>query len=793
MTLSPRWKKVAGDVVQSQGRLVMMGVAIAVGIFAVAAISTSYVVLDRELDRNYLATNPATALLEVDHLDAAAVAQARQEPGVAWAEAGGRISGRVAVRPDTWLPLLLFVVPDFTALRIATVRLETGQWPDAPDGIVLERTAVSVANTALNHDITVQTANGVPRRLTVTGIVHDPSLAPAWQQQAVYGYATPTTLQLLGEDAHLNVLKVAVRTPAAASADIQHTIVGVATRLQRAGYPVGEIRIPPRHHPHQAQMTDVTRLLLAFSVLTLALGAILTATLTASLLAPQTRQIAVMKAIGASRGQIMGLYLALIAGVGFVAVCLGLPLGVAGGRALALSVAHILNVELSSLTVSYWMYAGQGLLGVGLPLLVALLPIASAARRTVRESLDDVGTAQPSSRMGLLVRWTSIIGTRHAALTLALRNGVRRKSRLALTLVLLATAGALFMTSLNIRTAWEQNKTHAAAERHFDSEIQFARAAPAAAVVATASAVPGVRRVEAFSDEPAAIARRDGLRIVGTFPDGGHGSLRLESVPWDSGFLSPAVIQGRWLHPNDREGAVLNSQALALFPGRSVGDSIQLMVRGHAVNLQVKGIIREHLAGATVYTLADALTGGIRVALDPKDEASISTVMAALEHSLESSGFKVAQSISRVQLGRALSGHLFILIFVLIVMSTLMALVGLLGLAAAMAAGVVERTREFAILRVVGASNAAILVTVIGEGVFVGILSVVVALLLSAPLTVAVARVVGTGSLGPALRVVSAAALPLWFALVIVGAAAASAFPAWKASKLTVREALVYQ
>jgi putative ABC transport system permease protein len=35
--------------------------------------------------------------------------------------------------------------------------------------------------------------------------------------------------------------------------------------------------------------------------------------------------------------------------------------------------------------------------------------------------------------------------------------------------------------------------------------------------------------------------------------------------------------------------------------------------------------------------------------------------------------------------------------------------------------------------------------------------------------------------------------MPLWLAIVVVGAAAASAYPAWQASRLTIREALAYQ
>src|ERR1700674_4515561 len=145
--LSPRWKKLGGDIEQAQGRLLMMVVAIAVGVFAVASISTAYTILEREIARNYLATNPAAALLDVEHLDETVLAGVRAQAGITWAEAGGQLTGRVEVRPNEWLRLLLFVVPDFAAARISAVRLEAGRWPTAPDGIILERTAVSVANT----------------------------------------------------------------------------------------------------------------------------------------------------------------------------------------------------------------------------------------------------------------------------------------------------------------------------------------------------------------------------------------------------------------------------------------------------------------------------------------------------------------------------------------------------------------------------------------------------------------------------------------------------------------------
>jgi putative ABC transport system permease protein len=787
----------------------MMVIAIAVGVVAVASIATAYTILEREIARNYLATNPAAALLDVEHLDATVLAGVRLQAGITSAEAGGQLTGRIEVRPHEWLRLLLFVVPDFAAARISAVRLEAGRWPTAPDGIVLERTAVSLANTALDHEIMVQTPNGAQRPLTVMGVAHDPSLAPAWQEQTVYGYVTPATLSLLGEDPSPHVLKVTVRDPAGDRPGLERTVVGVADWLRRNGHSVGEIRIPPYQHPHQGMMTSVVRMLLVFSGLTLVLAAVLTATLTSSLLAPQVRQIGVMKAIGARSGQIMQLYIGLITAIGIAAVSIGLPLGIAAGRALAENTAHMLNLELASRSVPGWLYAVQVLAGVGLPLAAALLPIQAATLRPVRETLSDFGARPPAAGSGRLVyrisrmdgRGTAFsVALHHSTFSLALRNSVRRMSRLALTLALLATAGAMFMTSLNVKAAWQRTLTEAGAERHFDAEMQFASAHPEAAVLSTISAVAGVRRVEPWSSEAVSIARPDIFRIVRTYPDGGHGSLQLQGVPRRSAFLSPVVIAGHWLDAVDADGAVINEQALPTFPGLRVGDRIHLVVRGRMADLRVIGIVREHLTQATVYTsreqLAEitaeaGLAGGVRVALERTDERSAADVIAKIEHALANSGFKVAQSISRAQLGKALGGHLFILIFTLLATSILMAVVGVMGLGSAMTISVLERTREFAVMRVIGARAGTIRRGVIGEAVLVSVLSALIALILSVPLTLFVVWIVGIGSFGPALRtVLSGAAMPLWLAIVVAGAAAASAYPAWKASTLTIREAL---
>src|SRR5512144_3083376 len=121
---SPRWKKLLRDLRASQGRMAMMAIAIAVSIFGVGMILSAYTIISREMGRNYLGTNPASAFIELDRVDNALVEAVSQRPDIAEAEAASWVVARAEVNPNEWMPLLLFVVPDFETSRVSTVNPE---------------------------------------------------------------------------------------------------------------------------------------------------------------------------------------------------------------------------------------------------------------------------------------------------------------------------------------------------------------------------------------------------------------------------------------------------------------------------------------------------------------------------------------------------------------------------------------------------------------------------------------------------------------------------------------------
>src|SRR5215208_131695 len=221
---SPRWKKLLRDLQSARGRMTMMVVAIAVRIFGVGMILSAYTILSREMSRNYLGTNPASAFIELDRVDEALVQAVSKRPGISEAEATSWVGARAEVSPNEWMPVLLFVVPDFETSHVSTVAPEAGAFPPSSQSILVEREVLPMLDLKIGDSLTIQTPNGSKQSIKISGTVHDPALAPAWQEQTVYGYITPAALAMLGERETLHILKVVVSGERYDLATIESTV-----------------------------------------------------------------------------------------------------------------------------------------------------------------------------------------------------------------------------------------------------------------------------------------------------------------------------------------------------------------------------------------------------------------------------------------------------------------------------------------------------------------------------------------------------------------------------------------
>jgi putative ABC transport system permease protein len=801
--MSPRWKKLLRDLQAAQGRMLMMVIAIAVSVFGIGTMLTAYTIMTREMAENYLGTNPASAFIEIDHLDAALVEAVRQQPNIADAEASAWLSARVELSPNEWIPALLFVFNDFSDMRISTVRPELGEWPPAAETILLEREVLPMIAVNIGDNITIQTPNGT-HPIAISGVVHDPSLAPAWQEQTVYGYISASTLSLLGESENLHILKIQLSPEPATITSIESTVNDLVAWLNTQGHEVGEIRIPPPYmHPHQGQMNTVMMILLSFAAMALILSAILTATMIGGLLTQQIRQIGIMKAIGARSSQITSMYLVLVASLGAIAFVLGAPLGIEAGRGFSKVVAQLLNLTITSDAVPVWVYLLLFLMAVLVPLLVAQYPIRRTSATTVREIINDYGINRENFGSGRLESLIASIRGLDKTLLMALRNTFRRRGRLILTLSLLAAAGSMFMTGINTKSAWEDYLATAAADRHYDLEIRFNTPQSEERITTLLSTIDGVKEVESWNIMAAVVYRPNGLDIVRTYPDGGHGSFTLRSAQPETDFIGKPMLSGRWLAAGDSAGIVLNQSAALMFPNSQVGDEISLLINGQEAKLRLLGVVRQILNPATAYvnpetyslvaSQAPEMTNAVRVVMLTHDEEGMVVITRDIEATFALENISVKQAISEALLDEAVSGHVFIFIVALLLISAVMGIVGALGLMSSMGTSVIERTREFGIMRAMGAESKTILRNVISEGLFIGLLSCLLALPLSIPISMGLGTYLGTLAFcSPLPLIIAPMGLSVWLIVIVIGSIAASAYPAQQASRLTIRETLAY-
>ena len=794
--IAPRWIKLWRDAMVARGRLALIVVAMAASVAALATMAIANAVLEREVPRSYQGSNPASAQLELAaEPDAALLARVRRRPDVAQADLAATLRGRIEIGPGEWAPLLLFVVPDLATLTINTVHPEAGAWPPADGTLLVERSALPLTHRAVGAAIAIELPRGGRREVAIAGTAHDPGVAPAGQEQTVYGYVTPRTLAAWGERVPLTLLKVVVARDGNDAAAIERATRGLATWLATQGSTVEQIRIPPPgRHPHQAQMNAILAMLTGFSALALVLGAVLCATVIGAWLAQQVRQIAIMKAIGARTHQVALPTLALVALLGLLATAIGLPLGTAAAAAFIRAIAQLLNLRLEDATPPRELLAMLAVPGVALPVLAALWPVFAAARRSVRAALDDHGAGSETSVIG---RWATRLQTGSTALTLALRNSLRRRTRLVLTLALLGSAGAMLETSLALRTAWTDDVARAAQQRRWDVELALQAAAPWDRLAARLATLPGVQSAEPWNGTAAAAGGDDGVEVVRTYPDGGHGGFSLRAAPPDTAMIAPHVVEGRWLRADDADAVVLNTSArAAAFPAAHAGDTIALSVDHRPQRWRLVGVIDETLTPGAAYVIPgtfDRTTGsdgvsGLRIAL--RERAGADAALAAITQALARDGLVVRGAITAQRFAAAQGGHVAILVAALGFIALLMAVVGLLGLASALSVATAERTREFGVMRALGASRGLALRVVLAEGVVIGGASWVLAVVLSLPLSAVVGRVLASISaqdLAPRLAAPAVAAL---LATLLAGAVVASLGPALRASRWTVRESL---
>ncbi len=800
--LTPRWRKVIGDLWSNKTRTFLVALSIAVGVFAVGMIAEGRERMLRGLTEPYLEGNPFSGVVATDGTFGDDLVDAIENiEGVALAEGSKSVTVRMQVGPDQWETLQLRAIRDFDDIKISRMTLESGLWPPPDNTMLIERSALSDqlgVNVEVGDVLHVETLDQLERDIPVVGVVHDLHIAPTFIFGVYYGYITDETLEWFGASRDFSAVRIMVDEDRFFDSEfVIEVMQDVRDKIERSGLEVEEIFIPPEAGKSPIVTFAVDPIILIMSVLgVLAVflsGFLVTNTISA-LLTQQIKQIGIMKAVGARTDQILGMYLALVLAYGVVSLLIAMPLAYMAAGAFTAFFANLFNFDARTYGIIPGVFGLQLFVGLVVPLLASLYPIISGTNVSIREAISSEG-GPGSFGTSLIDRLINRVQGLSRPLLLSLRNTFRRKGRLALTLTTLTIGGAIFISVFSVQDSITRTLDELfAALFRYDVQVDFAEEYRVERLMKESLLVPGVVDAEAWGS----ISGRR-LRPNGTESE----SVIFQAPPSGSDMIQPDVTRGRWLLPADENAVVLSSNWLNDEPDVEVGDTITLKIKGRETEWVVVGFFRGLGGALLAYTNKDYFEREVREAgtsstLNITTESGSMAYQEQVAQNLEQHFRNVGLEVSATETaGGAMADsqtQFGIITSLLMIMAVLIAVVGGLGLMGTMSMNVLERTREIGVMRAIGASDGSVLSIVITEGVLIGLISWVMGAVLAFPISKALSDQVGMLFVGaPFSYVYSVNGALLWLAIAVALAAFASFVPAWNASRLTVRDVLVYE
>jgi putative ABC transport system permease protein len=795
--MTSRWKKVWADFWGNKSRTLLTILMIAVGTFAVGFNSNLGLYMNESMDSDYLSAAPSEAQVYAAPLNDDMVAAAQTVPGVDAVAGFSSLDARI-VRPDGSLVDIQFTaVEDPNELTVNLLKPLQGEStiPKYGDRETIFDNAAAMLGYKPGDLILLELENGKRREIKFTGYMHDVTGFPYTLTNRVTAYVTPETLEWLGGSRTYNVLAVSVAEKATDRKHVTEVAQAVADRVQRGGARVNFVSVyQPGHHFAYNITQGIFFVLGVLGYLTVLLSAFLIINTVTALMAQQTRQVAIMKATGGSTLQIFGMYLVLITGFGIGALVLAIPLANLAAKFIGGGMATWLNFFPSPYQGYSATLIQQVFVAVIVPLLASILPIYNSVRITIREALSDFGIGGNVKPKIESVNKNSVLIPR--PIRISLRNTFRRKTRFGLTLFTLVLAGAVFIGVYNLWASFD--KVIDDVQGYFLSDINlvFNQAYRYEEVAQMAEGIPGVTGTEGWLEYPATLI---------SDADGAGSQIAFVAPPSDSTLIDPIITSGRWLIPSDQNAIVIGNHLLQRFPYLKIGDTLIIEANGKRSPWKIVGIysITGNISPPLLYVNYEYLSRltnqsgqifSLRVITSSHETEFQENVNEQLQALYKARGIKVSSTQLSAEFIEEQKAQTDILVYFMLIMASLIAIVGGLGLMGTMSINVLERTREIGVMRAIGASNWDIQSIVIIEGLVIGLISWAVAILIAVPITSVLTRGVGLAILtAPMPAVYGLSGITAWLIFTLLLATIASAFPARRASRLTVRDTLAYE
>lgn len=620
---------------------------------------------------------------------------------------GSRVSYATrALVDDRRIPATVWGVADFARQAIDVVHVTGGVVPR--DGQVLaddgNDSAVDLA-LGSGERVEIVAADGSVEALEVTGGGRGLAFwqGPWDHPKQLYLYATDSTVRALSGVSGVNT--IVVRLDDTRPTAVDATVDRLQAWLDANAGPGALTDLPLTRDegdwPGRVFANQMTHFVYVLAGLALITAIFLIANTMNTLMAEQTGEIGIMKAVGGRRRQIAGVFVRAALYLALFGVAIGVPLGILLASAITgFITSSVLGVP-GRFAASVPVVAFSAVFAVALTVGATLPALRRALRIPVREALQSgqgAAVTFGTSRVDRLVLHGRFLPR---TFRLGARNLARNKRRALATTLQISLAVATALGFLNMAISFTRSLDHDYAIIPWDASMYAPPGAPLLDDVAlrTAADVRGVDRVE-----PVLANTLD----FGTQPVTVYG---MTATP----LYEPDLRDGRWYTADEANSgaavAVIGPNA-ARENDLEPGDTATVRTAGGATQLRIVGVDRSQRDDGRAFFVplgwlqhatgwGDA-TNMLWLTTADEGHGAIDRTTNAVEDALSGAGYRVAPEKLYALKAENKAANDAILNMIIVVGGVVVA-IGMVGLVNAISMNVIERTREIGVLRCVGA------------------------------------------------------------------------------------------
>jgi putative ABC transport system permease protein len=731
------------DIMARRFQFGALAIIIALGIAIFVAMTVAFNNAERSYDRTYEATHFADFSVEINEAPESVIDQVRQLANV---EA---VEGRVVV--DTGLPVdenrlvqaRLIGLPADRRAAVNDVIVDSGRYfqPGETDVVLPLDKFADFHNYEIDRGLEVYTPQGL-RPLRIVGTVSSPEyllmaeskqdLLPSPRRFGVFFVPNAYLQELFGMQGQVNEVHVLVES----QGQREDTIAAVSGLLEPYGV---QQTVRQEDQPSKAatelDLESGREFAILLPALVLVIAAIAIYIAMSRLVRAQRTLIGLFRGIGYGRGSIVVHYLlfAVVIGVvgGSVGVAVGYGLGylLTGLYADALAIPLITHeFQLTPIVISVIVSLGVALVAAAAPAWAASRMLPAPAMRPSPEVALAKGSVPFVERVFGLGRRPPLLAR------LTVRNIWRSPMRSLYTVGAIALAAVLLVVGLSSFDSMDFVMDY-----QFEKTDRWDVAATfwspqGDETLAEINDLEGVRRVERVYLTPAEIrvgSKRTNLELLAVPED-----TRLHGFDLGGGKTAGEALGG---------GGIILAKGVADKLDVGVGDGVDITTEaGTTPSLRVSGVSREFTGGLGYVSLATkdelGLPGGFNaVWLETESRSASERVQAALYDEIPGiQGVQIKEEIrddwrEMMSLYNVMTGVIVAFCMVMaaaIVFNT-------------MTVNVLERERETATMRTLGAGRASVGLMLVAEGLVFSLLAILPGLALG---TIAASYLIHTWS-----------------------------------------------